>query len=331
MNTQKIRYGIIGFGLFAERTIAPAIQASENSELLAIQKRSLDVAREKASKWNIPLAFDSPEKLANHAQVDAVFIVSANSSHCSDTLAAARAGKHVLVEKPMAMNVSEAETMIRACSDRRVKLMVGHMVRLSPLVRQIREMIASGRLGAITFAQAEYFYDGRFTKRSWLLDRAVAGGGPWFDIGVHCLDTLRFVLDDHVVSVKGHLSPPPTRTRTEKTADLSFQFSKGTLASIRCSYEASMSRSFIEIVGTEGMVSAYNFTLSGSTIPLTVTLGRGSSTRTQTESITVPDLYVEEVTRFSNSIIRDVEPEIPGHEGLQNQRVLDAVMDPSGS
>ena len=110
--TRRIRYGIIGFGLFAERAIAGAIQNSPNSELVAIQKRSLALARQKADALAIPHAFSSPAELAACPDVDAVFIVSANSAHHDETVTAARAGKHVLVEKPIALNAADAQHMI---------------------------------------------------------------------------------------------------------------------------------------------------------------------------------------------------------------------------
>ncbi len=329
MNTsnRKVRYGIIGFGHFAERTIAPAIQASNNSELVAIQKRSLHTAREKAAVLSIPHAFSSVEELVAHADVDAVFIASANALHCVETLSAAKAGKHVLVEKPMAVNVKEAEQMIEACSRGNVKLMVGHVIRFSPLVRRIREIMRSGRIGRVTFAKSEYYYDGRLTRRSWLTDRTIAGGGPIFDVGVHCLDTLRFMLDDEVVSVKSHLQPKPTDRRTEQTASLSLEFARGTVASILCSYEAPTRRSLIEIVGTEGILFAHDFALSDRTIQLQVSLRvDGTSVDVQREEINVPNLYVEEITSFSSSILNDTEVAIPGAVGLRNQQVLDLAM-----
>ena len=207
---RKIRYGILGFGLFAERAIAPAIRASSNSELIAIQKRSLSAAEEKAKALGIPLSFDSVEKLAAHEDVDAVYIVSANAFHCPSTIAAARAKKHVLVEKPMALNAAEARKMIAACKQHGVTLMVGHMLRLSPLVRRMRDIVQSGMIGDITEARADFVYDGRTSHRSWLFDRKLAGGGPVYDIGVHGLDTLRFILNDEVVSTKSDLHPRPT-------------------------------------------------------------------------------------------------------------------------
>ncbi|HTP11983.1 MAG TPA: Gfo/Idh/MocA family oxidoreductase [Bacteroidota bacterium] len=324
---KKIRYGIVGFGSFAERSIAPAIRASSNSELVAIQKRSLRAAREKAAEHHIPFACNTVEDLVAHDDVDAVFIVSANSAHCAETLAAARAKKHVLVEKPMAMNVAEVRKMMEACRKNRVKLMVGHMIRFSPLVLRIRELVRADAIGAVTFARAEFVYDGSKSQRKWLWDQKVAGGGPLFDIGVHCLDTLRFVLEDEAVSVKSHLAPVPTKTRTESTADLALRFSGGTLASIYCSFAASIRRSTIEILGTKGSLFANQFTLGSRKAELTVTSGDLPPHGEQrVETIDVPNLYVEEINHFSSCILNNTKPSIPGEVGLENQRVLDEAL-----
>jgi 1,5-anhydro-D-fructose reductase (1,5-anhydro-D-mannitol-forming) len=319
---KKVRYGIIGFGGFAERAIAPAIRASSNSELVAIQKRSLTAAKQKALEHNIPHAFDSIEDLVQHEEVDAVFIVSANSRHCPDTVTAAKARKHVLVEKPMALNVAEAKTMVDACRKNKVKLMIGHMIRFSPLVLRIKEIIQSGSLGDVTFIKTEYVYDGRTSKRGWLQDQRIAGGGPLFDVGVHCLDTLRFVLDADVLSVASYLEPNPTKTRTESTAGVLLRFPKGVLASIYCSYAAPIRRSMIEVMGTEGTLSAIDFTLGGKTIPLTIGAGGG----TRTEMIKVPNLYIEEVNLFSSCILNSTKVPIPGEVGLANQKILNHAL-----
>jgi predicted dehydrogenase len=324
---KKIRYGIIGFGLFAERTIAPAIKASPNSELVAIQKRSLAAANEKARLFNVPLAFDSAEALVKHRDVDAVFIVSANSCHAPATIAAAEAGKHVLVEKPMAVNVKEAESMIKSCKKNNAKLMVAHMVRFSPLVTRIKELVSLGLIGKITFIRSEFIYDGRLSHRPWLIDRKIAGGGPLFDIGVHCLDTTRILLDDEVLSVKSQLDPVPTKITTESTVQLALKFSRGTTAGIFCSYAAPVRRTFIEVIGEKGILSAENFSWSNNTLTLKITVGENDKiTEKREETIIVPDLYEKEVTLFSECIINNTVSPIPGEEGLKNQRVLDEAM-----
>ncbi len=326
-SVKKIRYGIIGFGAFAEQAIAPAIKASPNSELVAIQKRSFAAAKEKALAFSIPHAFSTAEDLVAHPDVDAVFIVSANALHYRETLTAAGAGKHVLVEKPIAMNVQEAEEMIAACNRHKVKLMVGHMVRFSPVAQRIKQLIHSGVLGTISFVKSEFFYDARLSHRGWLVDPNIAGGGPIFDIGVHCLDTMRFVLDEDVIAVRSLVEPRLSKTTTEVTASLSLRFSKGTLGSIFCSYVSSARRSFIEIIGTEGIVSASDFTLGNKIIPLSISLKNNTSiVIPRVEEIQVPNLYIEEVTKFSNCILENSESPIPGLIGLENQRVLDKAI-----
>ena len=323
----KVRYGIIGFGRFAERAILPAIRLSANSEVVAIQKRSLRAALERAAALGVPRAYDTPEAMAADPAVDAVFIVSANAAHYDETLAAARVGKHVLVEKPIAMDAREALAMMRACAEHGVQLTVGHMVRLSPAVRRVRDLIRQGTLGAVNHASAEFVYDARLSHRSWLTDRRVAGGGPVYDIGVHCLDTLRFILDDEVVSVRSELSPAPTAERTELTAAILLRFGRGTIGSIYCSFASPVRRSLLEVTGTEGKITVQDFTLSETAVTLTLTRGpAGQSPVTTTEVIQVPNLYVDEVTRFSDCILTGAESFSPGRNGLLNQRVLDCAM-----
>ena len=324
---RKVRYGIIGFGAFAERSIAPAIQSSPNSELVAIQKRILGAAEEKARLLHIPRAFDSAEQLAHHPDIDAVFVVSAVVQHAQDTITAARAGRHVLVEKPMAMNAAEAEQMIEICRGNGVKLMVGQMVRLSPLIVRMKELIRSGAIGNVTFVKTEYFYDARISQRQWLRDKKTAGGGATFDIGVHCLDTIRFLLQDEIISVKSQLAPTPTETDTEQTSLVALKFSRGTPASIFCSFETSYRHAIIEVIGQDGTLSAENFTFSNLTIPLKIVPGKnGAPAETREEKIVVPNLYEKEVTLFSESILNNTPVPIPGEEGLKNQLILDEAM-----
>ena len=325
--SKKIRYGFIGFGRFAENTMVPAILKSHNSDLTAIQKRSLDEAENKAAKLNIPMAFGSADELVSNPDIDAVYIASPTCEHAKDTITAAHAGKHVLVEKPMAMNSAEAKEMIKECKENNVKLMVAQMVRLSPVSKRIRELIQKGAAGKITYSKAEYFYDLRLSKRWWSRDMKIAGGGPTFDIGVHCLDTLRYILDDEVIEAKGMLSPIPTEEKTEMTGTMSLKFSKGIPGNIYTSFEVPYVRIFIEIIGEDGIISAEKFTLSNLTVKLNLSKGKdGNIDETISEEIIVPDIYETELTHFSNCILNNTEPDIPGEEGLKNQIVLDKII-----
>ncbi|MCK9408309.1 MAG: Gfo/Idh/MocA family oxidoreductase [Bacteriovoracaceae bacterium] len=325
---KKIRYGIIGFGAFAERAIMPAIRSTNNSELVAIQKRSLDMANWKAQEHGIPLFFDTVEALVASPEVDAVFIVSANAQHYSETLAAAAAKKHVLVEKPMAVSYSQALAMTDACRTAGVQLMVGHMLRFSPLVRRMKEIVQSGIIGEITYAQSHFIYDVRLSQRKWVLDRNEAGGGPLFDIAIHCLDSLRFVLnDDRVTAVQSLMKPERTSGKVEMTNVLSLQFSLGTLATIYSSYETPYRQGFIEFFGTNGSISAFHFTPSNTDTELEIKFGvNGRIDRIEKEQIRVPDLYALEVAHFSDCLLRNEEPCVTMDHSLHNQEILERAV-----
>jgi predicted dehydrogenase len=321
---KKIRYGIIGFGAFAERAIMPAIRKTANSELVAIQKRSPDMAKWKAQEYGIPLFFDTAEDLASSTDVDAVLIVSANSRHYPETLIAAERKKHVLVEKPMAMNAREGEEMIDVCKRNNVLLMVGHMLRFSPLLQRMKEIVWSGELGTITYVQSEFIYDAGISHRGWLWDKSIAGGGPLFDIAIHCLDAMRFVLDDTVTNVQSVLRLSESAAAVEKSCLISLRTSRGATCSIYSSFEAPYRRTFIEFVGTKGTISAYDFTPSNLTVVMKKKTGSsGQLEKQQQEHIVIPDLYEREIAHFSDCIINGTIPLIDNLSSLHNQEILD--------
>lgn len=324
----NVRYGIIGFGAFAERAILPAIRSSPNSVVTAIQKRSLAEAEAKRREHGVPFAFDSAEALCASAEVDAVFIVSSNARHHPETLIAARHGKHVLTEKPMALSAAQGREMAEACRTAGVKFMVGHMLRFSPLVRRMHELVSSGALGDITAVRAEFFYDAGISHRRWLWNAAEAGGGPLFDVGIHCLDTVRFVLGDpEAAEVTGMTRDDGDGTRVERSSLMNVRFRTGTLCSVYSSFEAPYRRTFIEFIGSRGTLSAFNFTPSRVTAVLEWTKGaEGLPAETLREPFDVPDLYEAEVSHFSRCVLTGEAPAVRWEESVRNQEILDAAL-----
>lgn len=324
---RKIRYGITGFGRFAEKATAPAIMNSHNSMLVALQNRSADKARASADAFGVSLAFSSVKEMVRHEEVDAIFIVSANSAHCEETILAAEAGKHVLCEKPMAMNEQECRKMIDACNSNNVLLMVGHMLRLSPLVHRMRDLVQSGVIGTVIRVNADFVYDARLSTRAWLVDPKVAGGGPTFDVGVHCLDTMRYILGAEVQSVDGILVPRPSDLTTELISQLLLRFADDVIGTVFTSYNSPLRESRIEILGTEARVTAIDFTVGGRVSELKIEKRNPASNPDLiTEQIDVPNLYVEEVNHFSDSILNGSPALMTAENGLLNQRTLDAAL-----
>src|SRR6266480_1602077 len=199
-----IRFGILGFGLHAVKRVMPGFAAAKNCRVTALSRRDIGKAQESARRFNIPLAFDSAEELCRSSEVDAVFVTTPNACHLSDVLLAINCGKPVLCEKPMAVNADECRRMVEAAREARLLLGVAQVFRFENSTARLRERIAGGQIGRPIFARSEFsFPAAQGHARKWINDLSVAGGGPIADVGVHCIDTLRYILQDEVVRISG--------------------------------------------------------------------------------------------------------------------------------
>lgn len=197
-----MRWGIIGLGDIAERNFTPALALAADSELVSIVSRSMDKARAYAAKHHVARAFDSLDRMLADPDLDAVYIASPNGLHAEQTVAAARAGKHVLCDKPMALSVADCERMIRACEDNRVRLGVAFRNRYHPAHVDTRRHVKAGALGEVQLAKAQLFVGGvRGHWMGWRVDPVLGGSGSIVGQAVHPVDLLRFIVDSEVESV----------------------------------------------------------------------------------------------------------------------------------
>src|SRR2546428_8792035 len=205
-------WAIITTGLHADLKIAPALNATPDAELVAVYSRDRGSAEAFAQKHWAKAAYRDLEALLCDSRVEAVFIASPNAVHASQTLAAARAGKHVLVEKPMATTLDDAVAMVRACREAGVKLGVGYHLRQHPGQRAAQRLIAQGVLGTVALAQGQWGFgvrgqDGpppRTGLRQWWDDPELIGGASTvMGTGGHVIDPFRFVLGQGGEEVAG--------------------------------------------------------------------------------------------------------------------------------
>src|SRR3989475_10266278 len=317
-----IRFGILGFGLHAVKRVMPGFAAAKNCRVTALSRRDIGKAQESARRFNIPLAFDSAEELCRSSEVDAVFVTTPNACHLSDVLLAINCGKPVLCEKPMAVNADECRRMVEAAREANLLLGVAQVFRFENSTARLRERIAAGQIGRPIFARSEFsFQAAGGHPRTWLYDPAVAGGGPIADVGVHCIDALRFILQDEVTGVGARGMCDEDSGQVEAAAVLALQFSRGTLGAVLVSTRAEY-RTPIEIVGEEGVLSADDGLTVGHAINLQ--LKRGESV-VETEMISNQNVYARQVDMFAAAIEGKSQFPVPGEEGWQNQEILDAA------
>jgi predicted dehydrogenase len=318
-----LRFGIAGFGLHAVRRLMPGFALAKNCRVTALSRRDLGTARKSAAEYKIPLAFDSVEELSRSSEVDAVLVTTPNSRHLPDVLAAIEAGKHVLCEKPIAMNADECRQMVEAARKRKVLLGVAHVFRFDESVRNIRDQIADGAIGKPVFARSEFsFLAGTTHPRKWLYDASVAGAGPIFDIGVHCIDTLRFILQDEVVRVSATAAHDERSGTVESAAALTLEFSRGTLGTVLVSFRAEY-RTPIEFIGDAGVLRADDALNVEHPIEIELKRKDGQVTR---ESASNKLAYAMQVDAFADAIAGKSQFPAPGEDGWQNQEILDAAL-----
>ena len=316
-----VRYGIVGFGLHAVKRLMPGFALARNSRVTALSRRQMDKARASADEYHIPLAYSSAKELCASPEVDAVFVTTPNSLHFEDVLLALKSGKPVLCEKPMGMNSNECRQMVETARRTGRLLGVAQVFRFEQSTARFRTRVAMGDVGHPVFVRSEFSFPARTHVREWINDARIAGGGPVADVGVHCVDALRFILNDEVVRIAARGRSDKDSGDVEAAAILSLEFGRGTLGSVMVSTRAEY-RTPLEIVGEGGVLFA-NDALNVER-PITIELRRGGNVIDQ-ESVTNADAYARQVDSFSDAVEGKSAFPVPGEEGWQNQEILDAA------
>lgn len=317
-----INFGILGFGLHAVKRLMPGFAAARSCRVVALSRRDPEKARESADRFHIPLAFGSGEELCRSPEVDAVFVATPNACHLRDVLVAIEHGKPVLCEKPMGVNAEECRDMVVAARRKKILLGVAQVFRFEESTRRMRERLAAGEIGKPIFARSEFSFPGGVGHpRTWINDLAIAGGGPIADVGVHCIDSLRYILQDEVVQVAARSISDDVSREVESAASLLLEFSRGTLAMLAVSFRADY-RTPLEFVGETGVLRAEN----GLNVekPVKLELRRGWDV-VDTETVSNQDAYTRQVDAFAAAVEGKSEFPVPGEEGWQNQESLDAA------
>ena len=316
-----VRFGILGFGLHAVKRLMPGFAEAKNCKVTALSRRKLEDAQASAKQFNVPLAFAAAEELCKSKELDAVFVATPNASHLEDVLLALRHGKAVLVEKPMGMNAAECKKMVEAAHKARLQLGVAQVFRFEDSTARLRERVAARELGKITFARSEFSYPGREHARAWLTQRAIAGGGPLADVGVHCIDALRFILQDEVLRVSARTATDRESGDVEAAALVSLEFSRGVLAAVLVSIRAAY-RTPLEIVGENGVLRADD--ALNVEHPIRIELLRDGEI-VDTERISNHLAYARQVDAFADAVQGKGAFPAPGEDGWTNQMILDAA------
>ncbi|MDE1177039.1 MAG: Gfo/Idh/MocA family oxidoreductase [Edaphobacter sp.] len=319
--TAPVRFAILGFGNHAVRRLLPAFSRSEKVALTGMWRRDQEAAKKNCAEHGIAHCFATPEELVNSPEVDVVFITSPDAMHRDDTLMAINAGKAVLCEKPVSMNAAEASEMAAAAKAKGVLYGVAQNFRYNRSIDWMREQIAAGRIGTPQLAQAEYAYPADRAPRKWIMDPTLAAGGPIADVGVHCIDALRYILGEEVASVSTVAIKTKPEDRVEAIASLQMEMSGGVLANVNCNARAPY-RTLLSFTGSDGVLVAE----SGFSVdrPVEVAVRKAGETL-ETVTIDNSDGYVRMLDAFARAFTGGESFAATGDDAVHNMAALDAA------
>ncbi len=317
-----LRWGLIGASTIGREWMAPAIAAQPDSVVAAVASANPERARRYAAEFAIPTAYASVDDLLADTEIDAVYISTTNEWHESQTLAAARAGKHVLCEKPLALTLDSARAMVEACRTAGVVLGTNHHLRNAATHRTMRDVIAAGAIGEPLAARVFHAVFLPPHLHGWRIDRPESGGGVILDITVHDADTLRFVLGDEIEEVTAMTaSQGMAQAGLEDTVMGVMRFRNRVLAQFHDAFTARHAFTGFEVHGTGG--SLYGRDVMTQQPTGTVTLRREG----HDEIIPVEheNLYERSVARFNAAVLGDGDPAATGEDGVRSLAVALAV------
>jgi predicted dehydrogenase len=328
MSEKVLRWGVVSTANIGVRKVIPATQRAERCEVVAIASRDLERAARVASELRIPRAHEGYEALLSDPDVDAVYIPLPNDQHAAWTIAAARAGKHVLCEKPLAMSAAEAEQMLEACASEGVLLMEAFMYRLHPSWEAVRDLVASRRIGRLRSVQSwfSYFNDDPRNIRNV----PELGGGALYDIGCYCINLSRMLFAGEPTRVEASVTQDETGTDVLTSAILAFD--EG-VATFTCSTRAEPDQR-VHIYGTEGRISIgipFNIPPDRPT-EIVLTSGGDPPVNPHSETLTfaTADEYTIQAERFADAVLDGRPLPIPPEDAIGNLRVIEAVFRAGG-
>jgi predicted dehydrogenase len=323
--TSKLRFGILSTANIARRKAIPGMRTADRVEVVAIASRASGQANRVAAELNIPRAHDSYEALLADPEVDAVYIPLPNHLHAEWTIAAARAGKHVLCEKPLALTSAEAQRMVDVCRTEGVRLMEAFMYRLHPSWVAVRELVADGRIGRLRAIDSwfSYFNDDPANIRNV----AAFGGGALMDIGCYCVNLSRMLFGAEPTGVRASIrrdGPDGVDVLTSAILD----FGDG-IATFSCSTRAEDDQR-VEVYGTTGRISVeipFNIPpdrptrihlVSGGDPPVAPAI--------ETFTFETADPYGVEAQRFAEAVLDGLPTPTPPEDAVANMRVIERIL-----
>ncbi|HEX2828289.1 MAG TPA: Gfo/Idh/MocA family oxidoreductase [Burkholderiales bacterium] len=319
---KKNGWGLIGTGRIAEERVLPGINAFSGNALVGVVSRDAGRASDFAKRFGAKHAYTSFDELLANPEVTVVAIHTPNSQHAEQAIAAARAGKHVFCDKPMATTVADARRMIEACSSAEVKLGINFHNRFMPGFVDAKRIIDSGEIGEVQMVQIEASPGAKGGSRAntWRTDADLAGLGTTMSIGVHIFDILRYLLSSEIETVSSFFDTP--RNVMETTNLSTFRFANGVLAQVSIHETTPFPHNDFVIYAGKGRIIGRGMTRSRAGGQMHITAADG---KTRVQEYPAINAHEACVIDFSKAILEGRDPGATGYDGLKSVELTVAM------
>ena len=321
--TKKVRWGVLGAANIAVKKVIPSMQAGENCEITAIASRDLEKSKQAAKALNIPKFYGSYEELLADSDIEAVYIPLPNHLHLEWTIKAARAGKHVLCEKPLGLNAAEVRRLIEIRDETGVKIQEAFMVRTHPQWLAVRDLIKSGRIGELQAINCFFSYFN--ADKSNIRNKIEMGGGALMDIGCYCVNISRFIFDDEPRKVVS-LIEKDAETGIDKLTSAMLDFPRGQ-ATFTCSTQLVPYQRF-HFLGTTGRVEVEIPVNIPTDTPTRIYIDDGADLygkNIETIEFETANQFKIQGDLFSQAVRENTDQAISLEDSFKNMAVIDAV------
>ena len=332
----KVKWGVIGCGGIADRRTLPGMMLCDNAELIAVMDTNKMAAENCKEKYGAKYAFDNARDLLALSEIDAVYIASPVFCHKEQAFAAADAGKHILIEKPVGLTSDEAQEIADYCSAKKVKLSVGFMMRFHAYHQKMRELIQSGKLGEIVSARAQLTCWYPEMENCWRQDVKLSGGGAMMDMGVHCVDLIRYITGLEVAEVAGFNGNQIFKYGVEDAGCVIFRLENGATAYVDANFNIpdAAAKCKIEFYGTKGSIFAQG-TISqveGGEIEVLCTDDGAQYDANQNRDEVKPleievefgNMYAKEIEAFGKAVLGEGDIPVTAQDAIMSQKVIEA-------
>jgi predicted dehydrogenase len=329
---RTVGYAMVGLGVISMQHFMPGLKDAKLSRLTGLVSGHRDKAEKQAAEYGLPTSaiynYENFDSIRENKQIDAVYIALPNSMHAEYSIRAAKAGKHVLCEKPMATSIDDCKAMIAACKANNVKLLIAYRCQLEPTNLRAIKLIRDGKLGSIQTIESANGFNIR--PNQWRLNKKLAGGGPLMDVGIYSLNACRYLTGEEPQVISAYSSVIDKDGRfdeVEENVSWTMKFPSGIVASCTTTYGGNVS-GYYTVHGSQGLMEV-NPAFPYQGLHLTAHLN-GDAPIDEPSPEKDPSHFTREADYFSECILENKEPKMSGEEGLRDIEYIAEIYKSAG-